>query len=378
MNAPLSIAAILAKLTRDASGNNIIGTPCEWQALHLATKQHEVSVCSNQEAFDSLRQLLQSWNYSVTDDEALTSKLMVTLDWPAMVLKWPAMANRGSSPNKNDFMYFLSHILMDALEIAVKNDYVGFTELMTLWWTNKDIRSWCIGIRVDYRGASIRIPSIEFCEKLITAMTGGRTLRLPPMKELHELAALLASYNYTDEALFVIQSIRGGSVRCDPRFLVEVAMANGSAAFAEKLLAITTRAEVFKILLLRGIRISFHSAELYNKNNIWKCLTSPVGLRFILANSMKLPLRAVQFLFSAVQCRSPVAFDYINSKMAENLSWATPDYTLLVTLQQARKQHFKLELLGHKNVFTLYDLHQLAHEWGYPPACDLADRIMAD
>jgi hypothetical protein len=272
---------------------------------------------------------------------------------------------------------------MEALEVAVRNDYVEFSELLTLWRTGKTVRPWFVGIYLCWDDNAIRIPSIEFCEKLVHILGTHIQLEVSIQSESHQLAALLASRGYVDEAVYVIQSIRDDSVRKDPRTLADIAMINGEIAFAGTLEKITENPGKFKQELTRGIKISFCSAELYNKTNYWDSLVRSREARFLtVLGAPELPTSVFLFLLSSVRSRSRVAFDYFNSHMTEIVPGNERNpikFTFFAALRDIKNRDLgRLNVIGSTEPTLMLEIRKLAHQWGYPPACELLDRILAD
>ena len=115
---------------------------------------------------------------------------------------------------------------MEVLEIVVANNYVGFEELFVIWRCCKALRPCFVGVSIKFdswantRATMLRLPSLEFCEKVKRALQFKERLECCPtfFDSFEQLVFLLASEDCTEEVLYMLRN-----VNCSAFFLATVA-----------------------------------------------------------------------------------------------------------------------------------------------------------
>jgi len=255
---------------------------------------------------------------------------------------------------------------MEVLEIIVANSYVGFEELLTLWRTCRAIRSRFNGISVQLGQLELYFPSLEFWDKAERVSHFQERLNCcKPTNVWERLICLLASENYTEEALYVLRS----ATAPETYFLAEVARLHGGRSFARELKNMAADSSAFNSWIGKGTAIPFVNNDLNVDHNYWRWLTAKIRVYYDY-NSDMLTDRVLQFFARCITGRSKVALAYL----CAHLDWDIPQHTEQYKFCQTTYLDL-LAVFAHKNPVQFAEIWETA-QWHYPPAENLLRQIL--
>lgn len=261
---------------------------------------------------------------------------------------------------------------MQVLEIVVANDYIDFMELFAVWCSCKALRPYFVGVNVPLDEVRLRLPSLEFCEKVEQAIRVKRRLEHCSIVSPAEgIALLLASKNYTEEALYVLRNTMCRTHRA----LIEVANAHGGLSFMQDVAhllgysdaALETSSSLGNLVC--GDSVPFVSDELIVASNYWQWLIDK-RYSFLSKGDLRTD-RFLTFFGRVIMAQSSVAFTYLRTRLDQDIPSSAEQYRYVQTTY--------FDLLVHYCYHYQEEFGRIcesAAEWDYRPAISLLREVI--
>lgn len=257
---------------------------------------------------------------------------------------------------------------MEVLEIIVTNNYVGFEEIFVIWRCCKALRPYFVGTSVRFDscwmktwGTMLRLPSLDFCEKVERALQFKERLQCCPVfiGPFEQLVFLLASEDCTEEVLYMLRD-----ANCSAYFLANIARMHGGLSFASQLKALTTSSSDFNSEIADGPTISFVTTELYWSKQYWNWLTERRDFHDLFTD------RLWRFFASCIAGRCKLSLAYLGTHLAMSVHFSAEQYRYVTTTYFDFIAHFCSVYPGE-----FVKVCKRATQWRYPRALELLEQI---